>query len=514
MRIVPPRRKCARALGAATLATLACLAPGAPAMTGHADAVTETPTFISASGSASGRGIAQIPAGAPAADPVAAAPAGTRQAAEVSPGQVTSATDVLRQLPAGADCPAGTSRAGTLSVTGFEDRQLPEPTYTKGWSIVAGGRTGSYAAKSTISASDPSTQPSGSQAYWPLAIPYVTSPGGRTVLRYAIKGDYPQDTAYVAVNDQSGWADRSSSWGVVTLDVTDAITAADANTLDIRFANFPAQRATNSTIYLDDIEVYTCSAASKTRGDFDGDGIADLLTVNAAGDLQLWPGTGDLRLKSPLLAGSGWGTATWLGSPGDLNGDGRADLMARFSDGRLMAYYGDGTGHFGLGAKQVGSGWNGMTAIVPMADLDGDGNFDVLGRDAAGNLRRYWFRADGTMAGGTIVGTGFEGFTSLFTMGDFDGDGRWDVTGIMANGDMKVYTTLATGALWGWGQKIGVGWAFRQVSSSGDADKNGHSDVLALGWDGRISGYPVLGGGKWGPTVTTGVGFGGFKLIL
>lgn len=518
MRIVPSRRSRARALGAASLALAACLGSGLSAAASHAapaglgmrpDVATDAPAFVPAAA----RGLTDQTPQARSAG--AAAPAGSAAAAgDAATKVLPAAADALRQLPTGAECPAGMTRARTLYAGGFEDRVLPEATYTKGWSIVSGGRTGSYAAKSSISATDPSTQPSADTGYWPLAIPYVTSGGGRTILRYAIKGDYPDDAAYVAVNAESGWAAPSSSWGLVTLDVTDAITAADANSLDVRFANFPAQPATNSTMYLDDIEVYACSAASKTRGDFDGDGLADLLTVNAGGDLQLWPATGDLHLKSPIRAGWGWGGATWLGSPGDLNGDGRADIMARFSDGRLMAYYGDGAGGFTVGSKQVGKGWNGMTGIVPMGDLDGDGNFDVLARDAVGNIRRYWFVSDGTMTGGTIVGVGFGGFTSLFTMGDFDRDGRWDLTGIAPNGDMRVYTTLPTGGLWGTGQKIGNGWAFKQVSSSGDYDRNGYADVLGLTYDGRILGYPAKAGGTWGATVTTGVGFGTFRLIL
>lgn len=520
MRIVPPRRPRTRAL-AATLAVVASLGTGGLATASHAAPRGDASTVAAR---VAGADPQAAPAFVAASDRALAEPASARPGHErvsaaavdgAAPARVMPAADAaLTQLPSGADCPAGTSRASTLYYGGFEDPAPPQPSYTQGWSVVTGGRSGSYAAKSSINAGDPSTQPSGTSAYWPLALPYLTTPGGRTVLRYAIKGDYPEDAAYVAVNAESGWAAPTSSWGIVTLDVTGAITAGDSNTLDVRFANFPARPATNSTIYLDDVEVYTCAPASRTRGDFDGDGIADVLTVNASGDLQLWPGTGDFHLKSPVLAGTGWGGATWLGSPGDLNGDGRADIMARFSDGRLMAYYGDGTGHFTGGMKQIGTGWNGMSAIVPMSDINGDGRFDVMGRDAAGNLRRYWFLENGTMTGGVIVGVGFHVFTSMFTMGDYDGDGRWDVTGIVGNGDMKVYTTLATGALWGTGQKIGNGWNFKQVSSSGDFDRNGRADVVGVAWNGTVYGYPVLGPGKWGGTVITGTGFGGFRLIL
>ena len=63
-------------------------------------------------------------------------------------------------------------------------------------------------------------------------------------------------------------------------------------------------------------------------------------------------------------------------------------------------------------------------------------------------------------------------------------------------------------------RKIGNGWNFKQVSSSGDFDRNGRADVVGVAWNGTVYGYPVLGPGKWGGTVITGTGFGGFRLIL
>ena len=485
---------------AATLSVSVCLPAADQPAPRTAQAAGESPLFTPSHD----RGLAAAPS-APSAGPTAGS------ARTQSPAAATG----LSQLPTGQDCPTGTSRVTTLLSEGFDKGVLPEPTYTKGWNIVSGSaRTGSGSARSVIRASDASTQPN-PEPYWPLGLPYVQAGAGRTILRYSIKGSYPADTAFVSVNAESGTAAPSPSWGTVTLDVTDAITPADDGYLDIRFANYPAARATDSTIELDDIEVYTCAAASDVRGDFDGDGIADVVTVDASGQLQVWPGTGDFHVKAPIVAGTGWSSVTWIGSSGDLNGDKRADLLARFSNGDLVVFYGDGAGRFTRGSLKVGIGWNGINSIVPMGDINGDGLPDFLARDAANNMRRYWLASQGgTLTGGTIVGTGFGDFTALFSMGDFDHDGRFDLTGILKNGDMRVYTTLASGALWGTGQKIGNGWAFRQATSPGDYNRDGIPDVLALDWSGNILTYPVLGDGRWGRTVVTGTGFGGFRLMI
>lgn len=168
-----------------------------------------------------------------------------------------------------------------------------------------------------------------------------------------------------------------------------------------------------------------------------------------------------------------------------------------------------------MGSRKVGSGWGGMTSIIPMGDINGDTLPDFLARDAAKNMRRYTLASHGGgLTGGAIVGSGFGGFTSLLSMGDYNHDGRFDLTGILANGDMRVYTTLPTGALWGHGARIGSGWAFRQVTSPGDFNKDGKPDVVALDKTGNILTYPVLGDGRWGTTVRTGSGFGAFRLII
>ncbi|MEN8653727.1 VCBS repeat-containing protein [Streptomyces sp. 21So2-11] len=94
-------------------------------------------------------------------------------------------------------------------------------------------------------------------------------------------------------------------------------------------------------------------------GDLTGDGRADVLARTSGGTLYLYAGTG--KSSSPFKArksiGAGWKQYTKLAAPGDINGDGRADLLAANSAGELFSYTSKGTGQFTAKAK-LGTGWN------------------------------------------------------------------------------------------------------------------------------------------------------------
>ena len=80
----------------------------------------------------------------------------------------------LTELPAGGECPAGTTRLSTQLSESFEKGTLPEPKDTQGWSVLRGqARTGTYSARSVISVNDQRSHP-GTPPYWTLAMPLVT----------------------------------------------------------------------------------------------------------------------------------------------------------------------------------------------------------------------------------------------------------------------------------------------------------------------------------------------------
>ncbi|WP_434595487.1 FG-GAP-like repeat-containing protein [Streptomyces sp. A5-4] len=94
-------------------------------------------------------------------------------------------------------------------------------------------------------------------------------------------------------------------------------------------------------------------------GDLTGDGLADVLARTSGGTLYLYAGTGNSSspFKARKSIGTGWKQYTKLAAPGDINGDGRADLLAANSAGELFSYTSKGTGQFAAKVK-LGTGWN------------------------------------------------------------------------------------------------------------------------------------------------------------
>lgn len=72
-------------------------------------------------------------------------------------------------------------------------------------------------------------------------------------------------------------------------------------------------------------------------GDIDGDGHDDLIAVRDSTDeLVLYPGDGRGGSTDARVIGTGWGAMTDLIAPGDWDGDGLNDLLLVHESGRLF----------------------------------------------------------------------------------------------------------------------------------------------------------------------------------
>jgi FG-GAP-like repeat len=174
------------------------------------------------------------------------------------------------------------------------------------------------------------------------------------------------------------------------------------------------------------------------KNDFNLDGYPDMYGRTASGDLWFEPGNGNSGFYPSYRVGRGWGQFTAIVAPGDFDGDFVPDLLARKSTGELWLYPGNGSGSFKPPVLVAGSGWNVFNWIVGVGDFNGDGNNDVMGRTAAGNL---WLDP-GNGAGGFLaarqVATGWNVFNIFAAANRFDADDNVDLVG----------RTVSTGALW------------------------------------------------------------------
>ncbi|MFE4082248.1 FG-GAP repeat domain-containing protein [Paenarthrobacter sp. YIM B13468] len=125
-------------------------------------------------------------------------------------------------------------------------------------------------------------------------------------------------------------------------------------------------------------------------GDFNGDYMADLMARDAEGRLWLYPGDHQGGWLPRFQIGEGWNVMTALIGRGDFNEDRKMDLLARDTSGGLWLYPGNGTGGW-LPRMQVGEGWNTMTAIIATGNFDNnyEGYAQIIARDTNGILWLY-----------------------------------------------------------------------------------------------------------------------------
>lgn len=151
-----------------------------------------------------------------------------------------------------------------------------------------------------------------------------------------------------------------------------------------------------------------------TPGDVTGDYKADLLSVDSAGVLWIYPGKGDGSFAARVRVGGGWSQYNLLLGHGDFTGDGKADVLARNkSTGDLYLYKGtgkSGTGVFSARVK-VRKNWSGYNAFDAVGDITGDGRADLVARTPGGTLYLYKGTGKATseiFATRITVGTGFQ----------------------------------------------------------------------------------------------------------
>ncbi|MFK0006878.1 S8 family serine peptidase [Paenarthrobacter sp. NPDC090520] len=258
---------------------------------------------------------------------------------------------------------------------------------------------------------------------------------------------------------------------------------------------------------------YTFKSTRIKITDFNGDGKSDVLARDTNGALWLYPGNGSGGWLPAKQVGSGWNVMTAIESVGDFNGDGKADVIARDSKGVLWLYPGNGTGGW-LAAKQIGSGWTVMTAIETPGDFNGDGKADVIARDGNGVLWLYPGNGTGGWLAAKQIGSGWNVMTAIDGTGDFDGDGKADVLARNSSGGLMLYPGNGQGG-WLAAKQIGWGWGgMTAIEGPGDFDGDGPVDILARNGAGGLVLYPGNGSGGFLPARQVGSGWNVMSIIL
>jgi hypothetical protein len=157
-------------------------------------------------------------------------------------------------------------------------------------------------------------------------------------------------------------------------------------------------------------------------GDFNGDGKLDLAVVNtccSTASVLLGDGTGAFGPPSSYDVGNNPDSI----ASGDFDGDGNLDLaVGNFGDYTISILLGDGTGAFNANQQISSSG----IFNLGVGDFNNDGNLDLAVPDACCG-RVAIFEGDGTGAFGPATYITDPGFPSSLAIGDFNGDGNLDL---------------------------------------------------------------------------------------
>lgn len=160
-------------------------------------------------------------------------------------------------------------------------------------------------------------------------------------------------------------------------------------------------------------------------GDFNNDGILDLVTVNDGG-VAFYKGLGGGTYASPVQQTFAFGsemTAVTAPYGADFNGDGKLDIAVVIegnccANAQLFILLGNGDGTFTQGQTIA---VNGNYASIALADFNGDHKPDIV--LSAFDTRIYVGNGDGTFS---LASTApYAG--PLFALGDFNADGKQDL---------------------------------------------------------------------------------------
>jgi hypothetical protein len=141
-------------------------------------------------------------------------------------------------------------------------------------------------------------------------------------------------------------------------------------------------------------------------GDFNGDGLDDLLLRHTNGTVTEWLGQANGGFFSNHAAVAYPLDTAWeVAGIGDFNGDGRDDVLLQHQNGSITNWLGQTGGTFfsnhAVASYPLPAGWD----VAEIGDYNGDSRDDVLLRHTNGTITDWLGRSDGGFFSNHAVAT-------------------------------------------------------------------------------------------------------------
>lgn len=223
----------------------------------------------------------------------------------------------------------------------------------------------------------------------------------------------------------------------------------------------------------DGVTTKTYTVTVKRSGyakDLNGDGTADFVFQNKAGQIAAWYSDANgMPIFSHFLSSAALGD--WkLAGVADMNSDGIPDFIFQNGIGQTFVWYLN-AGGAAASSGYISSSGLGDWKIVTTADIDGDGNTDLLFQNNYGQIVVWYMNGAGGVRTSAYLSTALLGDWRVRCAADLNGDGIADL--VFQN---------TVGQLCGW-----------RLNSSGGVVSSGYLDKRALG-DWKLAGAADING--------------------